>query len=57
MKFIRKTLPKNETIEMEISFHWTHTLIAFLYLIFLGWLLIGFFIFILKLSKWIKVLM
>ena len=53
MKFIRKTLPKNETIEMEISFHWTHTLTAFLYLIFLGWLLIGFLIFISKLfEKW-----
>lgn len=53
MKFIQKTLPKNEAVELVISFHWTHTLIAFLYLIFLGWFLIGFFIFVSKLfEKW-----
>ena len=53
MKFIKSTLPNNETIEMEISFHWTHTLIAWLYLLFLGWLIIGVFLFIsMYLEKW-----
>ncbi|MDC0444414.1 PH domain-containing protein [Alphaproteobacteria bacterium] len=46
MKFIKSTLPDNETIEMEISFHWTHTLVAWLYLLVLGWLIIGVFLFI-----------
>jgi uncharacterized membrane protein YdbT with pleckstrin-like domain len=53
MKFIRSTLPDNETIEMEISFHWTHTLVAWLYLLVLGWLIIGVFLFIsMYLEKW-----
>ena len=53
MKFIQKTLPSNEDIEMVISFHWTHTLIASFYLLFLGWLLIGFFIFFsMIIEKW-----
>ena len=53
MKFIKSTLPDNETIEMEISFHWTHTLVAWLYLLVLGWLLIGIFLFIsMYLEKW-----
>ena len=53
MKFIKKTLPSNEDIEMAISFHWTHMLVAFLYLIFLGWFLIGFFIFFsMLIEKW-----
>ena len=53
MKFIESTLPDNETIEMEISFHWTHTLVAWLYLLVLGWLIIGIFLFIsMYLEKW-----
>ena len=53
MKFIKSTLPDNETIEMEISFHWTHTLVAWLYLLVLGWLVIGIFLFIsMYLEKW-----
>ena len=53
MKFIKSTLPDNENIEMEISFHWTHTLVAWLYLLFLGWLIIGVFLFIsMYLEKW-----
>ncbi len=53
MKFIESTLPDNETIEMEISFHWTHTLVAWLYLLDLGWLIIGVFLFIsMYLEKW-----
>ena len=53
MKFIRSTLPENETIEMEISFHWTHALVAWLYLVFLGWLLVGIYLFVsMYVEKW-----
>ena len=53
MKFIKSTLPENETIEMEISFHWTHALIAWLYLVFLGWLLVGIYLFVsMHIAKW-----
>ena len=53
MKFIRSTLPESETIALEISFHWTHTFIAWLYLLFLGWLTIGVFLFVsMFLEKW-----
>ena len=53
MKFIKSTLPENETIEMEISFHWTHALIAWLYLVFLGWLLVGIYLFVsMYIEKW-----
>ena len=53
MKFIKSTLPNNETIEMEIAFHWTHSLIAWLALFFLGWLIVGIFIFIsMYIEKW-----
>ena len=53
MKFIKSTLPDNETIEMEVSFHWTHTLVAWLHLLVLGWLVIGIFLFIsMYLEKW-----
>ena len=53
MKFIKSTLPDNETIEMEIAFHWTHSLIAWLALFFLGWLIVGIFILIsMYIEKW-----
>jgi len=53
MKFIKSTLPDNETIEMEIAFHWTHSLIAWLALFFLGWLIVGIFNFIsMYIEKW-----
>ena len=53
MKFIEKTLPENEEIELPITFHWTHSFFAWLSLVFLGWLLIGFFIFIARyIEKW-----
>ena len=53
MKFIKSTLPENENIEWIISFHWTHTLIAWLYLIFFGWVVVGIAIFIsMHLEKW-----
>ena len=53
MKFIKSTLPENETIEMEIAFHWTHSLIAWLALFFLGRLIVSIFIFIsMYIEKW-----
>ena len=53
MKFIRSTLPESEIIELEVSFHWTHTFVAWLYLLFLGWLIIGVFLFVsMSLEKW-----
>ena len=53
MKFIKSTMPDNETIKMEIAFHWTHSLIAWLALFFLGWLIVGIFIFIsMYIEKW-----
>lgn len=53
MKFIERTLPENEEIELPITFHWTHSFFAWLILVFLGWLLIGIFIFIARyIEKW-----
>ncbi len=53
MKFIERTLPENEEIELPITFHWTHLFFAWLGLFFLGWLLIGIFIFIARyIEKW-----
>ena len=53
MKFIERTLPENEEIELPITFHWTHLFFAWLSLFFLGWLLIGIFIFIARyIEKW-----
>lgn len=53
MKFIERTLPQNEEIELPITFHWTHSFFAWLSLVFLGWLLIGIFIFIARyIEKW-----
>ena len=46
MKFIKSTLPETETIECVITFHWTHTLLAWLYLLVFGWVIIGIFLFI-----------
>ena len=53
MKFIERTLPENEEIELPITFHWTHLFFAWLSLFFLGWILIGIFIFIARyIEKW-----
>ena len=53
MKFIERTLPENEQIELQITFHWTHLLFAWLSLFALGLVLIGIFIFIAKyVEKW-----
>ena len=53
MKFIQRTLPENEEIELPITFHWTHLFFGWLSLFFLGWILIGIFIFIARyIEKW-----
>ena len=53
MKFIERTLPENEEIELPITFHWTHSFFAWLSLFFLGWVLIGIFVFIARyIEKW-----
>ena len=53
MKFIERTLPENEKIELPITFHWTHLFFAWMSLFFLGWILIGIFIFIGRyVEKW-----
>ena len=53
MKFIERTLPENEQIELPITFHWTHLLFAWLSLFALGLVLIGIFIFLAKyVEKW-----
>ena len=53
MKFIERTLPENEEIELPITFHWTHLFFAWLSLFFLWWLVIGIFIFIARyIEKW-----
>ena len=53
MKFIERTLPENEQIELPITFHWTHLLFAWLSLFALGLVVVGIFIFIAKyVEKW-----
>ena len=53
MKFIERTLPENEQIELPITFHWTHLLFAWLSFFALGFVVIGIFIFIAKyVEKW-----
>jgi uncharacterized membrane protein YdbT with pleckstrin-like domain len=46
MRYITSTLPSNETIIKEIKFHWSHSLLSWFYLIFLGIFLIGIYLFI-----------
>ncbi len=53
MGYIEDTISDNEKIVYVVQFHWIYTFIAFLYLIFLGLLLIGIFIFIkMMINKW-----
>ena len=53
MKFIERTLPENEQIELPITFHWTHLFFAWLSLFALGLVVIGVVIFIAKyVEKW-----
>ena len=51
--YIEDTISDDEKIVYVVQFHWIYTFIAFLYLIFLGLLLIGVFIFIkMMINKW-----
>lgn len=53
MRYIEDTISDDEKIVYVVQFHWIYTFIAFLYLIFLGLLLIGIFIFIkMMINKW-----
>ena len=53
MGYIEDTISDDEKIVYVVQFHWIYTLIAFLYLIFFGLLLIGIFIFIkMMINKW-----
>ena len=53
MGYIEDTISDDEKIVYVVQFHWIYTFIAFLYLIFLGLLLIGIFIFIkMIINKW-----
>ena len=53
MGYIEDTISDDEKIVYVVQFHWIYTFIAFLYLIFLGLLLIGVFIFIkMMINKW-----
>lgn len=53
MSYIERSLGHGEQVIMRAHFHWWYTLKAWLALIFLGWLLIGIFIFFsLMIQKW-----
>ena len=53
MGYIEDTISDDEKIVYVVQFHWIYTFIAFMYLIFLGLLLIGVFIFIkMMINKW-----
>ncbi len=53
MSYVRKTLGSDEEILFSAKFHWTYTLTAFLWLIVLGIILVGVWMFVLMLvRKW-----
>jgi uncharacterized membrane protein YdbT with pleckstrin-like domain len=53
MNYIEKSLGANEKIVAIARFHWWYTAKAVLALVFLGWLLIGFYIFFqMMIRKW-----
>jgi uncharacterized membrane protein YdbT with pleckstrin-like domain len=53
MNYIEKSLGANEKIVANARFHWWYTAKAVLALVFLGWLLIGFYIFFqMMIRKW-----
>ena len=53
MSYIEKSLGANEKIVAIARFHWWYTVKAVLALVFLGWLLIGFYIFFqMMIRKW-----
>ena len=53
MTYIERSLGANEKIVAIAHFHWWYTVKAVLALVFLGWLLIGFYIFFqMMIRKW-----
>ena len=53
MSYVEKTIGKNEIIIYRVEFHWTYSLIACLYLLILGIVLVGIFIFLkMMINKW-----
>lgn len=53
MAYVDRSLGANERIVARAHFHWSYTLAAVLALVFLGWLLIGIWIFFaMMLPKW-----
>lgn len=53
MGYIDDTISDDEKIVYIVKFHWIYTLIAILYLIFLGLFIIGIFIFLkMMINKW-----
>lgn len=53
MNYIERSLGANEKIVAIARFHWFYTVKAVLALVFLGWLLIGFYIFFkMMIRKW-----
>jgi uncharacterized membrane protein YdbT with pleckstrin-like domain len=53
MSYIDKSLGHNERLIAKARFHWWYSLKAWLALIFLGWIIIGIFIFFsLMMKKW-----
>ncbi len=53
MSYVQKTIGENELIIYTVKFHWTYSLIAYLYLVILGIFIIGIIIFFkMMISKW-----
>lgn len=51
MSYIEKSLGANERVIAQAHFHWLYSLKAWLALIFLGWILVGIWIFVAMMVK------
>ena len=53
MSYVEKTIGINESIIYKVKFHWTYSFVAILYLLILGIVWIGIFIFLkMIINKW-----
>ena len=53
MSYVERSLGANEKVSARAHFHWSYTFVAVMALIFLGWLLIGIWIFFaMMIPKW-----
>lgn len=50
MAYVQRTLARDEVVLAEGRLHWSYSLVSLLWLIFLGWLLIGIFVFF---KRWV----